>query len=82
MRARVLTLAVTVVLVLATPPPISTAQQRLPAQLGFMVLCRTLITDVTARLGPGTLVYQNPEDVSRGWYDAAARIYLLVTAPG
>ncbi len=38
--------------------------------------------DVTARLGPGSLVYQNPAGVERGWYDTAGRVYLLVNGPG
>lgn len=78
MRARVLTLAVTAVLVLATPHPASTAPKRLAAQLGFIVFCRTSMTDVTARLGPGALVAEHPNEVWRGWYDAASRVYLFV----
>ena len=79
MRAWVLTLAVTAALALAAPPPASTAPKRILAQLGFIVFCRTVMTDVTARLGPGAFVGPEwPPEVNRGWYDAAGRAYLLV----
>jgi hypothetical protein len=61
MRAEVLTLAMTAVLAFAAPHPASTAPKRLPAQLGFIVFCRTSMMDVTARLGPGTLVVEYPD---------------------
>lgn len=77
MRAGVLTLAVTAALALAAPPPISTAQQGLPAQLGFILFCKTSMTDVTARLGPGKR-FHDGVFVWRGWYDPTARVYLLI----
>lgn len=66
MRAGVLTLAMTAVLAFAAPHPVSTAPKRPPAQLGFIVFCRTSMTDVTARLGPGAFVAQRTLTRSRG----------------
>lgn len=79
MRARVLTLAVTAALAFAAPPPASTASKRLPAQLGFIVFCKTSMTDVTAQLGPGRR-FHDGVFAWRGWYDPTSRVYLLVAS--
>ncbi len=41
------------------------------------MFCKTAMSDVTARLGPGTR-FTNIFFVWRGWYDPAARVYFLI----
>lgn len=77
MRAGVVKLAVTAALALTVPSPASTAPKRLPAQMGFIVFCKTSMADVTARLGPGTR-FTDIFFVWRGWYDPTARVYFLI----
>jgi hypothetical protein len=77
----VLTLAVTAALALTAPSPASTAPKKLTAQLGFIFFCKTSMSDVTARLGPGKR-FHDGVFVWRGWYDPTARVYLLIAGWG
>ncbi len=61
----------------------SAAPRQLPARLDFMLLCKTSMAEVTARLGPGKLLYSDPEfTVRRGWYHHAEQVLLLIDRIG
>lgn len=75
-RALILAL-LSVSLAVAPVTPAPAAPKRLPAQLGFIVFCKTSMSDVTARLGPG-IRFTDIFFVWRGWYDPTARVYFLI----
>ncbi len=86
MSPRVLTLALAAALPLALPHYAFSAPKPLSAQLGFIVLCRTTMSEVTSRLGPGTLIRHDnefvaSEYVTRVWHNPARGIYLIVDWP-
>ncbi len=77
---RVLILAVvSTALAVARVAPVPAAPKNLTAQLGFILFCKTSMSDVTARLGSGTR-FTDIFFVWRGWYDPTAPLLQLAGA--